>query len=362
VGTHTLWVAADNWNYVSESNESNNWSSVSFTVAAPPTVNISLNDPNHLSQDAALIADTQAAATDWIKAALGLSWGSRISSQAALDIMINVLPTTRANASYQYDVSVGSDGSRTVYEAGTLSELLTGTDPNGTSPDIVINVDPTYLQNTLWLDPDPSHPSSIPSDRTDAISVLRHEIGHGLGILSDRDLTTGSLPASYETRWDQLIQIHSDGSAWFSGTNAESAYGGPVPITTLRNGEQYSHLGNGNDAASSDLMNGVTFYEGTSYNISALDLAILSDLAAPLFPNQTVAASAPPTVSDGIVPVPFARTSAVSQAANVALLGSYMASTFAGPSGDAGSISHIEHPAQTTQSPLLAQPLAFPTA
>ena len=47
-----------------------------------------------------------------------------------------------------------------------------------------------------------------------------------------------------ETTFDRLVEIHSDGSAWFTGANAEKVYGGPVPVTTLKNGEQYEHFGN----------------------------------------------------------------------------------------------------------------------
>ena len=36
VGTHTLWVDADNWNNVAESKETNNSTSVTFNVTAPP--------------------------------------------------------------------------------------------------------------------------------------------------------------------------------------------------------------------------------------------------------------------------------------------------------------------------------------
>src|SRR5437879_4782504 len=36
VGQHTLWVDADNFGQVSESDETNNWRSVTFTVTAPP--------------------------------------------------------------------------------------------------------------------------------------------------------------------------------------------------------------------------------------------------------------------------------------------------------------------------------------
>jgi hypothetical protein len=36
VGMHTLWVAADFTNQVSESDETNNWTPISFTVTQPP--------------------------------------------------------------------------------------------------------------------------------------------------------------------------------------------------------------------------------------------------------------------------------------------------------------------------------------
>ncbi|MDP1748484.1 MAG: CARDB domain-containing protein, partial [Reyranella sp.] len=40
VGAHTLWVAADNWSYVGEGNESNNWTSVAFNVTPPPSADL----------------------------------------------------------------------------------------------------------------------------------------------------------------------------------------------------------------------------------------------------------------------------------------------------------------------------------
>ena len=36
VGQHTLWVGADTYGQTSESNETNNWQAVNFTVTAPP--------------------------------------------------------------------------------------------------------------------------------------------------------------------------------------------------------------------------------------------------------------------------------------------------------------------------------------
>src|ERR687897_2218890 len=36
VGQHTLWVGADNFGQTTESDETNNWQSITFTVTAPP--------------------------------------------------------------------------------------------------------------------------------------------------------------------------------------------------------------------------------------------------------------------------------------------------------------------------------------
>ena len=40
VGQHTLWVGADNFGQTAESNETNNWRSITFTVTAPPQADL----------------------------------------------------------------------------------------------------------------------------------------------------------------------------------------------------------------------------------------------------------------------------------------------------------------------------------
>ncbi len=42
VGTHTLWVGADTWGYVNESDETNNWTAVNFTVTAAPKADLTI--------------------------------------------------------------------------------------------------------------------------------------------------------------------------------------------------------------------------------------------------------------------------------------------------------------------------------
>jgi len=302
-------------------------------VGNSPDFTVTLDDPSHLSQDTALITDADAAAADWAQYFSGLG---------TIEIEIDVTPTTRANGGPVTVVPDGTNGSRTVYEAGTISEMTTGSHPSGTPPDIVISIDPTYLQDELWLDPNPGGPSPIPSNRTDAVSVLRHELGHSFGIITYRDLSTGTLPAAYEMTWDELTQIDGSGHAWFTGANAEAVYGGPVPVTSVQNGEQYAHLGNSlSDADSNDLMNGLQFNEGTAYHISSLDLAILKDLGAPI----TTLTPNPSPVPAGDAPA----APAASAVPDVGLLAQQAASSLV--SGDAFAVSAIINPTMDLSGP-----------
>ncbi|WP_336488124.1 hypothetical protein [Methylobacterium nigriterrae] len=229
---------------------------------------VSLNDPANSLQDGDLLADVRAAASEWAGYLNGLG---------SLDIQVNVSTTSvgRANGGTATVVPLGADGSRQLIENGTIHELKTGIDPNGTAPDLIINVDPNYLK-TLWLNP--SSIAAIPNDKIDGISVFTHEIAHGLGIQGYRDLSTGSLGA-YESTWDKLVTTSPDGSASFTGANSVAVYGGPVSVTTTSSTQNYFHLGNSvNEADGQDLMNGIVFKYGVRYDISKLDLAIMKDL------------------------------------------------------------------------------------
>jgi hypothetical protein len=240
---------------------------------------VQINDPAHRSQDAALKADVEAALGEWSNFLIG---------QGSMEVQVNIVSTTSGRASGRSETSflVGTDGARSVFEQGAAHELITGSDPNGSSADIIIEVDPNYLVDELWLDPDPGHPSNIPANRTDAVSVFRHELMHAFAMNGWRDPATGALPATFESTWDKLVQLHANGSAFFVGAAAEAVYGGEVPVTTLNNGQQFNHLGNSvtDPIVGQDLMNGVVFFRGQSYQISTLDLAILRDLGLAIVP------------------------------------------------------------------------------
>jgi hypothetical protein len=326
------------------------WSSwsQSFSVTAPPFFKVFLlNDPQHLSQDAALIADVKAAAADWAQ---------YLDALGSVTISVNVRPTNRASGGPTNSAFVGTDGTHNVFEAGAEYEMLQGVENNSNTVDIAINVDPTYLQNDLWVDPDPAHPSAIPSDRYDAVSIMRHEIAHGFGILSARDTSTGQLTSSFEWVWDKFLQIDPNGSAWFTGPNAEAVYGGRVPVTTVNNGEQYSHLANSvSDGDGQDLMNGIEIDQGRAYHISSLDLAILKDLGLPITTTTVSPGSSPATnaSSGGSDAVGPGGTAGIP---DTALLGSYMASTFASASLDGSGSATGNSASAPPQQELLTQP------
>lgn len=231
---------------------------------------VTVNDPAHIADDNLLKANIEAALSDWSRYIVG---------SGVLEFVVEIKNTTRASGGSATTVFVGTDGNRNIFEDGTASELNSGLDPNGTGYDGTITIDPTYLK-TLYLYSDPYHPSGLPSNFSDGLSVLQHEIGHALGIQGWRDPNTGTLPATYESPWDKLVSVHSDGTAWFVGNYARETYGGDVPVTTLQNGEQYMHLGNAANQpiVGQDLMNGVSFAFGTTYQISILDRAIMRDL------------------------------------------------------------------------------------
>ncbi|MBC8142059.1 MAG: hypothetical protein H7Y38_11535 [Armatimonadetes bacterium] len=124
-------------------------------------------------------------------------------------------------------------------------------------------------------------------DRTDAYSFFLHETGHALSFNGFRDFGTGQLTGNFQSIFDQfveLVDIDGDDVPFFNGDAAVAEYGGLVPLTF---GNLY-HVGNGSplpgDDLIPDMMNGVVYFRGTRYDISALDLAIASDAGLPLAP------------------------------------------------------------------------------
>lgn len=228
--------------------------------------------------------------------AAGDRWASVLASGGPVELTVSIgfdpgIPT--ANGGSVTSSFSHHNGTHWVYDQGAAAMIRDGIDPNGAAPDIRFNIGHDYLVNELWFDPNPSSRiETVPIDRTDAVSVFLHEFGHAIGFNGWRNVFDGSLPGDYMSTFDELVTF--DGSDfWFVGTAAMNVYGGPVPLTY----GNIFHLGNaaprpGSDLIGppdngGDLMNGVVFYRGGRYDITPLNLAVLSDIGVQVVPEPS---------------------------------------------------------------------------
>jgi len=216
--------------------------------------------------------DLVLAATKWEKLFVGGN-----ASTLNVDVTFDNSPT--ANAGSLFTTTLYNVGPISVFRQGAVDTVLSGVHNPSGPYDAAIHIGTSYLTNELWFDPNPANIDSVPIDKTDAESIFTHEFGHIFGFNGNRDQSTGTLLSDAESTFDALVSILNN-SPYFIGSNAENVYGGPVPLTV---GNMY-HVGNqsgpGAELATypADLMNGVVFYRGTKYAMSALDAAIAADL------------------------------------------------------------------------------------
>lgn len=242
-------------------------------ASAQITFNLAFNDPGatYAAYYDPIRSNLLAAASDWSSYLLS-------TTPSSLEIEVGFLTgIPRATGRSFTSFFVGNFGGIDTYEQGAAGEIRTGIDPNGAAGDIEINLNPDYLADELWFDPDPeARAAAVPIDRTDAVTVFLHELGHAFSFNGWRDGTTGALPDSYQSTFDAHVSLSGD-TLFFNGSNALSVYGAPVPITF----GNYAHVGNDAPRLGADLipdlMNGVVFYRGERYGISLLDLAITED-------------------------------------------------------------------------------------
>jgi hypothetical protein len=208
-------------------------------------------------------------------------WKNLFVRENAFDLNLNVIfdnsPT--ANAGSLFTTTLYNDGPISVFRQGAVDTVLSGVHNPSGPYDAAIHIGTSYLTDELWFDPNPANTGSVPIDKTDAESIFIHEFGHIFAFNGNRDQATGALLSNAESTFDALISSLNN-SPYFTGSYAETAYGGPVPLTV---GNIY-HVGNpagpGADleAYPGDLMNGNVVYRGTRYGISALDAAIAADV------------------------------------------------------------------------------------
>lgn len=290
--------------------------SASAQVTFPVTFEASADTLNE-TERAYVTSHVQAAGASWV-AVLDLA-GAR-----SIEVAIALSDAPTASGSSLTSVFAGVVGGRNLFEQSVAAELRTGVDPNGATPDMRITFGTAYLRDELWFDPNPAQRIfPVPGDRTDAQSVMLHEFGHALAYNGWAN-GQGVPPDTYWSSFDQWMIAGAP--TLFGGPGAILQFGtapelttnnihhwanGPIPPLTRRDvarvvewkdgaplpwpacdGVPSTEAPTSRDAPYAkgnlptglvyELMNGVVFYRGTRYEISALDVATLEDAGLPV--------------------------------------------------------------------------------
>lgn len=249
-------------------------------------------------------------------AAAAAEWGARIDSTETLLIRVesdNSSP--RLGGTFSNGLTIGQVGVRDLLEPGPLSRIRTGANPGATffGFDILISINAQFVDDFYWIDTEPEQrTSAVPFDRSDLISVLMHELGHGLGMAGLRsfadDATYGTLHPTALQSIDNASSFGGNGLVedamgnpnpmFFTGAASSAIYGGPVPLANVGRldflfSQNFYHLGTCTDPAilTGSLMNGCSTPIGARLDISAIDLAVFEDLGYPTVPEPSVALS-----------------------------------------------------------------------
>ena len=244
------------------------------SAQSSPLVDVTFTGDNGQlsSYYSSIINDLDSAAADWEKLFVS-------GSPSTLNVNVVFDNSPSANSSSLFVTPLYNVGPTWVYQQGAVDAVLDGIHNPSGPYDATIHIGTSYLTNELWFDPNPANIDPVPANKTDAESVFTHEFGHIFGFEGYRDPTTGALLFNAESIFDTWITFLNN-APYFTGPDAESVYGGPVPLTV---GNIY-HVGNPSGPGAdlevypADLMNGNIFYRGTRYDISPLDAAIFADL------------------------------------------------------------------------------------
>ncbi|MCC6580978.1 MAG: hypothetical protein IT440_11105 [Phycisphaeraceae bacterium] len=263
---------------------------------SPIVFNVTYDDPGNAYADYHDLLTYDLQAAGWL-------WTQHLAGSGNLEVVFHLGATDpvleRAWSGSLDVVYVATINGMYIYMQGAAAEISGRGDPNGSAADLEIFITDDYLENDLWLDPNPyQRVNTVPANRTDAVSVLAHELGHCLAFNGWLNSSTMSFTVNYRSTFDLKLTT-GNGLAYFTGANAVAVYGGNVPITT----GNPNHIGNEGQAAVTDLMNGKAFFRGQRYNVSALDLAILKDIGLTLVSTPSIPASqSPPSVPLAAIP------------------------------------------------------------
>ncbi len=217
---------------------------------------------------------------------------------ANIDVAVTINPdlgpgtVASATAGSFFTGAEDENGFVEVFTSAQL-ELQTGTDFNGETPDIIINVNPEFLLGASF-DTDPDR-VAIPGV-TDFVSVLIHEITHSLGFLSFRDNTgedftldldgDGDLE-TLDSTYGSFVEFNEvDGllTPTFNGATAVEVYGEAITLESTFDsaGSDVSHFAlfnpDGSVADTALALENPSVIPGDIVTVGALELAVFEDL------------------------------------------------------------------------------------
>lgn len=275
---------------------------------------LTVYDPHdRLGADRApVLANLEAAVADWSR------W---LDSRGTVWISLNVVdqtPTGRFAGGPGFHVFLERRGDYRVYESAAVHKMRTGASTNDTVPDVIIDVDVDFMRRTYWMDPQPKTRSTpVPPGKVDLVTVLAHELGHGLGFMGKLDPKTGGVRDGttvtlFDTLYMDSVRTHAPEA---KSSAIASVYGGPLPMTffegenleakvmhdghtfiaKLQPSQNLNHYGR--FAADSTRESNLSFFglmagawlvrpedegHGIRIRVGALDAAVLASIGAPV--------------------------------------------------------------------------------
>jgi hypothetical protein len=234
----------------------------------------------------------------------GMLLGALIESDK--DIVVEVKPDMaypRFTGGLSFGRYLRSENGLQIWEPSAQTRVLGA--QSVSAVDIRVTVNPVFSDQWYWPDTNPeTRTDAVPRGKTDLVSIVMHEMMHGLGIAARRswvDSNLGEFQSDDATRspYDLLTQFAGNGKAvndgilntlLFVGPEAEMINGAPLklaflPLSDSRSSQNYSHIGDCGD----DLQYRITLMNGCSVptggnrmKMTPYDLALLADMGYPI--------------------------------------------------------------------------------
>ena len=236
------------------------------TVVATPAASVDA------AQQALILASVEAAAL-WINSYV------QGTGKVAIEINFDPVIPTMSGASVSDrttgNVMAANGHSYHLSQEGVAAEMRDGVDVNGSTSDAVINIGTTNLNRYYWFDSTLATANDIPSNKTDGFRVLLHEMLHTLGFngwLANDSAYTGDTISAYDS-----FLVQSNGRTFFTGAEAEKAFGGPVPVSNTHLGDSTS-FAQGILNGLSTLMSYDSVPNGNRITLDPVVIGVLRDL------------------------------------------------------------------------------------